>query len=349
MRRRGLLFVILNIVVSLAVVLGVIAFLNSQSPAEAPVRLVTVEIRITNTPDPNATIPVRIITTTPLPGQQPTLPSLNVAELPTGLLGDASTPGAQAASVTLDATTIGVIQGDTSLSGTATALPENCIIHVIKEGETPFGIAEIYAADPFQMLTANNLTEEEATFLQIGQTLIVPLPGCPLGAAEAAVIAGVATAAPTATPTLNITSTPTPVPTTNTPTNAPSQIPTITFTPSATVRPTVTLPPTAANAVINIVEVVRPGDVTAEGVSIRNTGSIVSIGGWTLSDADGNTYTFAEQRLFQNAQITLYSRVGTNTPVALYWGRDTAVFSAGDTVTLRDAQGNVQSTYRIPG
>jgi formylglycine-generating enzyme required for sulfatase activity len=116
-----------------------------------------------------------------------------------------------------------------------------------------------------------------------------------------------------------------------------------------TVRPTITLPPTAANAVINIVEVVRPGDVTAEGVSIRYTGNIVSIGGWTLSDADGNTYTFAEQRLFQNAQITLYTRVGTNTPVALYWGRDTAVFAAGDTVTLRDAQGNVQSTYRIPG
>jgi hypothetical protein len=346
MRRRGLLFVILNIVVSLAVVLGVIAFLNSQSPAEAPVRLVTVEIRITNTPDPNATIPVRIITATALPGVQPTLPSLNVAELPTGLLGDASTPGAQAANVTLDATTIGVIQGDSSLSGTATALPENCIIHVIKEGETPFGIAEIYAADPFQMLTANNLTEEEATFLQIGQTLIVPLPGCPLGAEEAAVIAGVATSAPTATPTLNITATPT---TAAAATRPPSQTPTITFTPSATVRPTVTLPPTAANAVINIVEVVRPGDVTAEGVSIRNTGSIVSIGGWTLSDADGNTYTFAEQRLFQNAQITLYTRVGTNTPVALYWGRDTAVFAPGDTVTLRDAQGNVQSTYRIPG
>jgi hypothetical protein len=99
---------------------------------------------------------------------------------------------------------------------------------------------------------------------------------------------------------------------------------------------------------MRIVEVLNAGDVTAESIAIRNTGAIVDIGGWTLSDAEGTTYTFGQQRLFTNAQITLFSRVGTNTPVALYWGRDQAVFQSGDTVTLRDAGGNVQSTFRVP-
>jgi hypothetical protein len=330
MQRRGglIAFVILNILISLAVAFGVISFFGAQNPPQSPVQFVTSQVIVTATIDPNATIAVRIITATPQPGLQPTLPP--VVSLPTDLLG---TSGAQSAAVTLDATTIGVISASDSLAATATSLPANCIIHVIKEGDTPFAIAVTYNADPFQMLAANGLDEAAATQLQIGQSLIVPLPGCPLGQEEAAVLQGISTAAPSATPTLSVTLTPT--------TAATGTLP-------PTIRPTVTLAPTAANAAMRIVEVLNAGDVTAESIAIRNTGAIVDIGGWTLSDAEGTTYTFGQQRLFTNAQITLYSRVGTNTPVALYWGRDQAVFQSGDTVTLRDATGNVQSTFRIP-
>ena len=325
-RGRTILFIILNVLISLAVAFGVISVLNNQNPTTAPVQVITVEIRITNTPDPNATIPVRIITATPLSGLQPTLPQ--IAELPTDLLTGAT----QVAGLpTIDATTIGVLSADAALAGTATALPTGCIPHVLKEGDTPFAVAEIYGADPFRMLEVNGLDETSATFLQIGDVLIVPLEFCPLGAGEGAALLAGATAEPSVTPT-----------------SAESATPAPSGTPLPTVRPTVTLAPTAANAAMRIVEVLNAGDITVESVAVRNTGAIVDIGGWTLSDADGNTYTFAQQRLFTNAQITLYSRVGTNSPVALYWGRDTAAFQPGDTLTLRDASGNVQSTYRVP-
>ncbi len=332
MKRRSLIpFVILNILISLGVAIGAIAWVNSNQPTQAPVSVITVEVRITNTPDPSATIPVRIITATPLPGAGLTVTAPQVAQLPEGLLPNQA--GAQAALPTIDAAALGE---SADLAGTATALPEFCIPHVLKEGDTPFGVAAVYGADPFRLLEVNGLDEVTSSFLQIGQVLIVPLPGCPLTAASPASANTEAAAEPTSGPT-------------ETPTPGPTLTPSITFTPPPTSRPTVTLPPTAANAVVRIVEVLNPGAITAESVAIRNTGQTVSIGGWTLSDDDGNTYTFAEQRLFQNAQITLFTRVGNNSPIVLYWNRDQAVFEPGDTLTLRDASGAVQATYRIPG
>ena len=329
MQRRSLiLFVFFNILISLGVALGVIWVLNSRNSTAAPAQLITVEIRITNTPDLSATIPVRIITATPQPGAIQNTPQ-EIAVLPTNLL-----PGTSLGTPlpTIDAQ---ALSANESLAETATALPAFCIPHVLKEGDTPFGVAEIYQADPFRLLEVNGLDENTSSFLQVGDVLIVPLDGCPLGLP--------ATAGPTETPTQEVaeTATPTRAPTVATagPTN----------TPLPTIRPTITLAPTASNAVIRIVEVLNVGDVTAEAVTIRNTGQITNIANWTLSDDDGNSYTFAEQRLFTNAQITLYSRVGTNSPVALYWGRDQAVFEAGDVITLRDSGGAVQASYRVPG
>ncbi|MCL4251366.1 MAG: lamin tail domain-containing protein [Anaerolineae bacterium] len=332
MQRRSLiLFVLFNILISLGVALGVIWYMNSRSPAAAPAQLITVEIRITNTPDLSATVPVRIITATPQPGALQNTPA-EVADLPTDLLsGGGNNLGTPLP--TIDAQALGA---SAALAETATALPEFCIPHVLKEGDTPFGVAEIYQADPFRLLEVNGLDEATSAFLQVGDVLIVPLDGCPLG------LPVTATPPPTETPTDEaLTPTPsfTPPPTAAAATN----------TPTVTIQPTITLAPTAANAVIRIVEVLNVGDVTAEAVTIRNTGQITNIANWTLSDDDGNTYTFAEQRLFTNAQITLYTRIGTNSPVALYWGRDQAVFEPGDVITLRDAAGAVQATYRVPG
>jgi hypothetical protein len=332
MKRRSLIpFVILNILISLGVAIGAIAWINSNPPTQAPVSVITVEIRITNTPDPNATPSVRIITATPLPGAGLTVTAPQVAQLPEGLLPDQA--DASTVLPTIDAAALGE---SADLAGTATALPEFCIPHVLKEGDTPFAVAEIYGADPFLLLEVNGLDEVTSAFLQVGQVLIVPLPGCPLSAPSPA---SAETEVVEAAPTEAIS---------QTPTTGPTLTPTITSTPPPTIRPTVTLPPTAANAVVRIVEVLNDGDITAESIAIRNTGQTVSIGGWTLSDDDDNTYTFAEQSLFQNGQITLFTRVGTNSPIVLYWGRDQAVFESGDTITLRDANGGVQATYRVP-
>ncbi|MBI5670311.1 MAG: lamin tail domain-containing protein [Chloroflexi bacterium] len=321
MRRRSLIiFIVLNVLISLGVAFGVISLWNAQNPPDAGVRVITLEVRITNTPDPNATVPVRIITATPLPG--------SIGVLPTGVID--TTPGSPAApEVTADVQALsGALGSDTALQNTATALPPNCILHVIEAGDAPFAVAEEYGADFFDLMEVNGLTDETATQLQIGDVLIVPLPGCPLTAADvaAANAASEATEEATAEATAEGTAEARP-----------------------TARPTLTLPPTATNAQVEIVEVVGAGDVTTEGVVIRNRGSTVNINGWTLTDEADHTYTFAERILFSNAQVTLFTRVGQDTPAALFWNQSEPLFDEpGAVLTLRDRNGTVQSTYRVP-
>lgn len=279
------------------------------------VTVIQVPVIVTATTDPNATPQVIIVTATPLPG--------SVGALPTGIL-ETQRPGTQAAAPTLDPAVLGA---NAALQQTATALPANCILHTLEAGDTPFGVAEIYGASGFDVMEINGLSEESATGLQIGDVLIVPLEGCSLTRADVVpeTTADVEAAAEsTAEATAESTGE------------------------AASVRPTLTLPPTAVNAQVEIVSVLNPGDITAEGVEIRNRGGAVDLNGWTLSDGDGNTFTFPAQRVFTNAQITVFTRAGQNTPIALYWGQRAAVFDEpGDVVTLADANGVVQSTYRI--
>jgi LysM repeat protein len=320
MQRRGsILFIILNLIVTAVVAFAVINFFGNQNPQSSPVQVITVEVRITNTPDPNATIPVRIVTATPLPG--------SIGLLPTGVLPQtAEAPTTPLA--TLDAQAIGgALEGNTPLQGTATALPENCILHVLQSGDTPFGVAEQYGADGFALMEVNALTDETATLLQVGDILIVPLEGCPLTAED--VVAQSASAEEEVT-------------------DEATEESTAEATAEATVRPTLTLPPTATNAQVSIVEVVGAGDVTREGVVIRNQGNSINLRDWTLSDADGNTYTFGERLVFSNASITLFTRTGQDTPILLFWNRSSPVFAPGDVVTLSDNNGVAQSTFRIP-
>lgn len=316
MRRRSLIiFVILNVMISLAVAYGVISLMG-PSTATAPNQVViTVQILVTATPNPNATVPVKIITATPLPG--------TIGQIPTGLF---STP-VDANGTPISTFDASIASENPGLQGTVTALPPGCILYTVQEGDTPFGIAEQLGSDGNKIMQANGLTEETATNIQIGQVLIVPLEGCSLTASDIA------------------TATPAEAASTDTGSEATAEG---TAEAVATIRPTLTLPPTAASAQVQIVEVQNPGDVTAEAVVIRNVGNTVNLKDWTLSDASGNSYTFSEQFLFANAVITLASRVGTNTSILLFWNRQQAAFgSAGDVLTLRDDKGTVQSTYRV--
>jgi len=290
------------------------------------VQLVTVEVIVTATPNPNATVPVVIITATP---------DREVAQIPDSVLPqtapdnatdgttDNALDGLTVIAPTIDPTVLGANE---AIGLTATALPTNCLLHVIEEGDTPFGVAELYGANGFLLLEVNGLTEETAGLLQIGQTVVVPLEGCNYNLP------------PTATPTLD--------PDVATP------IPEITdeaddTTPTPAFTPTITLAPTSVNASVSIVTVDNIGDVTAEGVRIRNSGNTVDITGWSLNDTDGNTYEFTEQFLFSNAEVTVYTRAGTDSPIARFWGLDEPVWQGGDVVTLSDADGQVQATIRI--
>jgi hypothetical protein len=316
-------FLLFNILISAAVMLGVLAVVCedcsiSLFPADdyAPERVVTLVVVHTATPNPNVTQSIYIITATPMPGDP------NTVAIPDDVRDETPVPGAPAATLPPESfDDLGLYNGDPE------ALPEGCIMHMIADGENPSLIAEQYEVSTFSLLTINNLTEDDAFFLQIGDMLVIPLETCPMeifvqsdtaepGAASAGGDDGEGT--PEVTP------------------DGPQ------------VTPTVTLAPTAADAQIEIVEVIGAGDITAEYVFIRNNGNVIDIGGWTMSDGDGNVYTFPEtRRLFTGTGIEVHTRVGESGPIQYFWGRDTAVFGPDDVVVLTDSDGNVQANVRL--
>ena len=106
---------------------------------------------------------------------------------------------------------------------------------------------------------------------------------------------------------------------------------------------------TRANSQVQIVQVVGAGNIASEGVEIVNNGPTLDLVGWTISDAQGNAYVFPERRLFTGGMITLYTRTGEDTAIALFWGRGEAVFGeSGDMAILRDAEGAVMAVYQLP-
>lgn len=314
-KRTFFLIVVLNVLITMGVAYAVISLTSQPASGTSGQPLViTVPVLVTATTDPNAGPVVRVITATPLPG--------SIGALPTGIL-ETSQPGA--ANPTLEAEAQGVQPGGEAAGFTTTALPPNCILHTVEANDTPFGIAEIYGVSGFDLMEVNGLDETSATNIQIGDQLIVPLEGCTLTLQEVfpETPEPIAEATQEAVPGVESTVTP---------------------------RPTLTLPPTASSAQVEIVEVISAGDVTAEGVAIRNVGNTINLNGWTLTDGEGNEYTFTERLLFSNARVVLYTRIGQDTPAVLFWNRSTAVLGEpGDVLTLRDANGVVQSTYRLPG
>lgn len=314
-KRTFFLIVVLNILITMGVAYAVISLTSQPTTSTSGQPMViTVPVLVTATTDPNAGPVVRVITATPLPG--------SIGALPTGIL-ETTQPGA--ANSTLGAEAQGVQPGGEETGFATTALPPNCILHTVEANDTPFGIAEIYGVSGFDLMAVNGLDETSATNIQIGDQLIVPLEGCTLTLQEVFPETPAPIAETTEEAVPGVESTPTP-------------------------RPTLTLPPTASSAQVEIVEVISAGDVTAEGVAIRNVGNTINLNGWTLTDGEGNEYTFTERLLFSNARVVLYTRIGQDTPAVLFWNRSTAVLGEpGDVLTLRDANGVVQSTYRLPG
>lgn len=151
----------------------------------------------------------------------------------------------------------------------------------------------------------------ESDFIQVGQQLIIPINGLP-------------------------TATPTPIPT-ETPNVAPTPIP--------------TEPLAQGEAIIEIREVIAPGLLTEEAVSIVNVGSRqIALQNWTLRDQEGHIYTFGQITLFgDGAGIVVHTEAGQSSNIDLYWGLEEPIWELGDLVTLLDAEGTEQATYRVEG
>ncbi len=142
----------------------------------------------------------------------------------------------------------------------------------------------------------------------------------------------------------NILMTPTPPIQVNNPINssATSQV-----TADVTNQPTI---PPVRDLLVSISDVIGTGDINSEAVYIKsNADTAVQLENWTLEDADGNVYTFPNIQIIRKGIIVpLYSRSGHNTPFELYWGLTEAAWQSGETVVLKDPDGNIQATYRIP-
>lgn len=150
---------------------------------------------------------------------------------------------------------------------------------------------------------------ENPNILQVGQEILIPVNGIP-------------TPTPTVTPTA-------------VPDIPPTPIPTETFE--------------QGEVIIEISEVVAPGTLNAEAVSIVNLGSRpVSLEGWQLSDSEGRTFIFPAITLFgDGAGILLHTEVGQSTALDLYWGLTEPIWQAGDVLVLQDTNGTEQATFTV--
>ena len=123
---------------------------------------------------------------------------------------------------------------------------------------------------------------------------------------------------------------------------------TATSTPTETVEPTQTTEPGRLPE-LRIESIQNPG-TGDEHIIIRNDEWVnnVNVGGWTLSDPDGNVFTFPDLVVENGFYVTVYVCTGediiADDYAILYWGL-CETFWDDDYVTLRDADGNVIDVY----
>ena len=217
-------------------------------------------------------------------------------------------------------------------AGSAAVTPTKApVIHVVVSGDTISGLALKYDVPEADIIAANQLANPN--FLTLGTELVIPVGGLP-----------------------QITPTWTPQPT-PTETSIPFEPPPVnaTATAEAELGVTATAVPTQPVAggliLIEITEVIEPGNADREAVVMTNKGKqVVDLKGWTLSDAQGNTYEFPSFRLYAGGNVMVNTRMGQNgspTVNQLYWGKVTPAWTAGETVTLKDATGTVVATFTV--
>lgn len=183
--------------------------------------------------------------------------------------------------------------------------------HVVKAGDTLGSLSQFYDVTLEDLMEANDLTDPN--LISVGQELIIP-------------IGGIATA----TPAIE-----------SPPGEGAAELP----TPIATDEPS-----NEGEVVVEITAVTGVGELGDEAVQISNLGGRqIALLDWTLADADGHLYTFAQVTLFgDGAAIQVHTASGTNGPADLHWGLETPIWEPGERVTLLDPEGGIAATFDIP-
>ncbi|MBN1965377.1 MAG: tetratricopeptide repeat protein, partial [Anaerolineae bacterium] len=292
--RSLLRLIFLNLVLSVAVAVILISLDRARRPTPEPLVGPTQVKIVTATPVPgseNALLSNQYVSTIDALGltvtalSQMTREVVMVTPTPGGLI----VPSAPALA-TIDPALLPPIPTDLP-PGLPSPTPQDdgCVRHTVESGDTVIAIAQRYGVLPGDILLANDMTEQDAAFLQVGDVLVIPVAGC------MALV------------------TPSPAPS---PSNTPFEL--------TRVAPTVTLLPTAVNAQIVIASVSNWGDVNNEVVELSNLGDTLNLQGWTLSNTRGESFRFPEFRMQPGSLVRVYTRQGSNTPAVLFWGRDRA-------------------------
>jgi len=91
------------------------------------------------------------------------------------------------------------------------------------------------------------------------------------------------------------------------------------------------------------------GDIKVEYILLRNRGeNAINLAGWRISADDGRDYRFPNLTLNPNGAVRVYSGLGTDTVIELYWNSDTALWASSDLLTLLDSQGNEHTQFTVP-
>jgi LysM repeat protein len=205
---------------------------------------------------------------------------------------------------------------------TSTPGPGEPVTYRVQPGDTLLTIANQFGVTVEEIMAANGL--ENPNFIQAGQELIIPVGGLP-------------TAAPTATATVGATRQ-----------VAPPDTATPPATPTVTPTPLPVTPP-ATEPEVSIREIVDAGNLEEEAVFIFNGGRSVLMEGWTLSDAQDNTYTFPNLFLGTGGSVRVHTGAGLNSATDLFWNLDAPVWGEpGEVATLRDESGLAIDTLELP-
>jgi len=325
-RRSNSIFLVINVIISLAVALAVIAVYSSTQTQTEDTRVrPTIVLVVTATPDPNQPLSAAALQGT-TDAQAGTLVALEralanaQAAPPVAVSGDdappPNVPTTQSDLPTIDPKLIpplpqlGAGGADTTTTTTTTS-EDGCQRHIVQAGDTASVIATRYSVNLSALFQLNGINDQ--TILQIGDVLLIPSAACE--------------------PEIPPTATPSPRPTFN----------------LTLVAPTATLPQVNPNSQVEIVQILNPGDITAEQVEIQNLGGEINLLGWSLADQQGNLYTFPSVRLVPGSVIRVVTRAGTDTPGFLYWNQTTPIWAAGETATLSDAADLPQSVATVGG
>lgn len=133
-------------------------------------------------------------------------------------------------------------------------------------------------------------------------------------------------------------------PLTPTPTRVP--IPTSTRAPLPVI--TGTAPTALGDFFVTIREIKAPGSLTSEQVILTNLSGQVNMAGWTMTDGEGNQFTFPSLSLLSKGEVIVHTGRGTNTPTDLYWGQTEPRWASGKVAYLRDPTGKLIATYQVP-